>query len=93
MVILVEDGPLVICLWEGGELIGISGENLKERSEYMSKEPEKQGKREARRVMKERKLKIWQEGGSEKFSAVGNGSEVPGRMMSETKVALCSVLK
>ena len=67
---MVEDGPLVICLWEGGELIGISGENLKERSEYMSKEPEKQGKREARRVMKERKLKIWQEGGSAKFSAV-----------------------
>ena len=93
MVILVEEGPLVICLGGGGELISISRENLKERSEYMSKEPEKQGEREARRVMKDRKLKNWQEGGSEKFSVVGNGSEVSGRMMPEIKVALCSVLK
>ena len=61
MVILVEEGPLVICLGGGGELISISGENLKERSEYMSKEPEKQGEREARRVMKDRKLKNWQD--------------------------------
>ena len=45
MVILVEEGPLVICLGGWGELISISGENLKERSEYMSKEPEKQKKR------------------------------------------------
>ena len=77
----------------GGELIGISGGNLKEGSKYMSKEPEKQGEREARRVMKKRKLETWQERGSEKFSVVGNGSEVPRRMMPEIKVALCSGLK